>query len=222
MYSQLGVRNMEGFLSSLNFHRYRCSIMDYDYTFTYNNIKFGVITGKKGLLIVKTGSGGNIYGYENKYLLLSEHVNQRYDFSVIVSDNPQNISPLENFNTTLLVAERYNLSFNCHDIYYFGVSKGASYAAMYAYKYNWVTKWLAVNMPIFINWHLLKDGLDKLNAPQKMFVLFGTNDPSYRYNEVLDLVKGNVSKGFIPDIDHNFKNSTDKFIEMLDEYIFSN
>ena len=222
MYSQLGVRNMEGFLSSLNFHRYRCSIMDYDYTFTYNNIKFGVITGKKGLLIVKTGSGGNIYGYENKYLLLSEHVNQRYDFSVIVSDNPQNISPLENFNTTLLVAERYNLSFNCHDIYYFGVSKGASYAAMYAYKYNWVTKWLAVNMPIFINWHLLKDGLDKLNAPQKMFVLFGTNDPSYRYNEVLDLVKGNVSKGFIPDIDHNFNNSTDKFIEMLDEYIFSN
>ena len=91
---------------------------------------------------------------------------------------------------------------------------------MYAYKYKWVSKWLAVNMPIFINWHLLKDGLDKLKAPQKMFVLFGTKDPSYRYNEVLDLVKGNISKGFIPDINHNFNNSTNKFIELLDEYFF--
>ena len=53
-----------------------------------------------------------------------------------------------------------------------------------------------------------------------MFVLFGTKDPSYRYNEVLDLVKGNISKGFIPDINHNFNNSTNKFIELLDEYFF--
>ena len=28
--------------------------MNYDYTFTYNRIEFGIIDGRKGLLIVKT------------------------------------------------------------------------------------------------------------------------------------------------------------------------
>ena len=66
--------------------------MEYDATLSYHGINFGLMEGKTGLLIVKTGSGGSIYGKDNKYLRLSERMKSVYGASVIVSDNPLEIA----------------------------------------------------------------------------------------------------------------------------------
>ena len=52
--------------------------MEYDATLSYHGINFGLMEGKTGLLIVKTGSGGSIYGKDNKYLRLSERMKSVY------------------------------------------------------------------------------------------------------------------------------------------------
>ena len=141
--------------------------MDYDATLSYREVNFALMEGRTGLLIVKTGSGGSIYGSANKYLHLAERVKTLHGASVIVSDNPLELSPADNMAATMAVAEHYQKEASINPVYYFGVSKGGQYAAMYAYQYKWVTKWLALNMPLFINWHRSRKGLEELSPSQQ-------------------------------------------------------
>lgn len=196
--------------------------VEYDATLSYHEMNFGLMEGKTGLLIVKTGSGGSIYGKDNKYLRLSEQIKLVYGASVIVSDNPLEISPAENMALTMAVAERYQKESAINPVYYFGVSKGGQYAAMFAYQYQWVTKWLALNMPLFINWHCSRQGLEQLPQSQQMFLLFGDRDPSYPYAEIVDaLKKENIKKVIVPNADHNFSSSVEEFTTLPEKYLFT-
>ena len=56
----------------------------YDASLSYRGINFGLLEGTEGLLIVKTGSGGSIYGYGEKYLKLGMRIKEKYAMSVIV------------------------------------------------------------------------------------------------------------------------------------------
>ena len=39
-----------------------------------NSVEYGYLPGKmKKLLLIKTGAGGSIHGYQNKYLRIAEH-----------------------------------------------------------------------------------------------------------------------------------------------------
>ena len=67
--------------------------MDYDAFLSFHGVEFGLMEGTDGLLIVKTGSGGTIYGRENKYLTLATRIMERHNVSVMVSDNPLEIAP---------------------------------------------------------------------------------------------------------------------------------
>ena len=197
--------------------------MEYDGMLSYRGMNFGLMEGKTGLLIVKTGSGGSIYGKDNKYLRLSERIKAVYGASVIVSDNPLEISPAENMTFTMAVAERYQKESAINPVYYFGVSKGGQYAAMFAYQYQWVTRWLALNMPLFINWHRSRQGLEQLSQSQQMFLLFGDRDPSYPYAEIVDALKNeNIKKIIVPNADHNFSASIEEFIKLPEQYLFTN
>ena len=197
--------------------------VEYDATLSYHGMNFGLMEGKAGLLIVKSGSGGSIYGKDNKYLRLSERIKSVYGASVIVSNNPLEISPAENMALTMTVAERYQKESVINPVYYFGVSKGGQYAAMYAYQYKWVTKWLTLNMPLFINWHRSRQGLEQLSQSQQMFLLFGDRDPSYPYAEIVDALKNeNIKKIIVPNADHNFSASIEEFIKLPEQYLFTN
>ena len=48
--------------------------MEYDAFLSFHGVEFGLMEGTDGLLIVKTGSGGTIYGHENKYLALASRI----------------------------------------------------------------------------------------------------------------------------------------------------
>ena len=194
--------------------------MDYDGNLSYRGVNFGLLEGTNGLLIVKTGSGGTIFGHEKKYLMLAKRINEKYAASVIVSDNPLEITPADNMDATMAVADKYRQDTNASPIYYFGVSKGGQYAAMFAYQYQWVTKWLALNMPLFINWHRSRQGL--LPQSQQMFLLFGDRDPSYPYAEIVDaLKKENIKKVIVPNADHNFSSSVEEFTTLPEKYLFT-
>ena len=58
--------------------------MDYGATIIYKSVNFGVMEGNKGLLVIKTGSGGTIYGHENKYLTLAKRKNLTYNLLLFV------------------------------------------------------------------------------------------------------------------------------------------
>lgn len=195
----------------------------YDASLSYRGINFGLLEGTEGLLIVKTGSGGSIYGYGEKYLKLGVRIKEKYAMSVIVSDNPLEISSLDNMVVTMAVADKYRKEKSISQVYYFGVSKGGQYAAMYGYRYKWVSKWLSLNMPLFINWHQSKEGLEQLLHPQNMILLFGDRDPSYPYVEIIDTVNNdNIKKVIIPNADHNLSGGIEEFLSLPEKHLFSN
>ncbi len=196
--------------------------MDYDAFLSFHGLKFGLMEGADGLLIVKTGSGGTIYGHENKYLTLAARIAERHNVSVIVSDNPLELAPDENMSITMAVASDYASSLAADvPIYYFGVSKGGQYGAMYGYRYPFVQKWLLLNMPLMINWHKSRAGLMKMPAEQEVTMLFGERDPSYPYAELIDLLrKENIKRGTIAAADHNFSNAMKDFIRLPERFLF--
>lgn len=196
--------------------------MEYDAFLSFHGVEFGLMEGTDGLLIVKTGSGGTIYGHENKYLTLADRITERHNVSVMVSDNPLEIAPEENMSTTMSVAADYIASRNaCSSISYFGVSKGGQYGAMYGYRYPFVQKWLLLNMPVMINWHKSKAGLMKMPTDQEVTLLFGERDPSYPYAELIDLMrKENIKRVTLPDVGHTFSHEIDEFLRLTERFLF--
>ena len=196
--------------------------MEYDEFLSFRGVEFGLMKGENGLLIVKTGSGGNIYGRDNKYVTLASRIADSHKFSVMVSDNPLELAPEENMSITMSVAADYASSLNDGSpIYYFGVSKGGQYGAMYGYRYPFIKKWLILNMPLMINWHKSRAGLMKMSATQKATIAFGEKDPSYVYSELIDpLKKENIRRVIIPAADHNFSNDMYEFIRLPERFLF--
>lgn len=106
-------------------------------------------------------------------------------------------------------------------VYYFGISKGAHYAATFAYQYPWATRWLALNMPFIVNWHKIKRGLEQLPMEQSMTIVFGDQDSCFRYAGMVDtLKKRNVRRITIENEDHNFSKSMEDFLQLPERYLF--
>ncbi len=196
--------------------------MEYDDFLSFRGVEFGLMKGENGLLIVKTGSGGNIYGRDNKYVTLASRIADSHKFSVMVSDNPLEIAAEENMSITMSVASDYASSLNDgSSIYYFGVSKGGQYGAMYGYRYTFVEKLLLLNMPLMINWHKSRAGLMNMTSSQEATIVFGEKDPSSPYSELIDLLqKENIKRVIIPAADHNFSNDVEEFIRFPERCLF--
>ena len=196
--------------------------MEFDIITYRNGFRFGYVKGTKGLLIIKAGSGGSISGYKNKYLTIAERVREKYGFAIMVSDNPTDIGPEESMQATMSMAGEYVESFQGKiPVYFFGISKGAHYAATFAYQYPWVTRWLALNMPIIVNWHKVKRGLEQLPLSQSMTIVFGDQDPCYPYAVMLDNVKkANIRRITVYNEDHYFSKSLEDFIQLPEKYLF--
>ena len=196
--------------------------MEYDAFLSFHGVEFGLMEGTDGLLIVKTGSGGTIYGHENKYLALASRIAERHNVSVIVSDNPLELAPEENMSITMSVAADYISSRKEEmPVFYFGVSKGGQYGAMYGYRYPFVQKWLLLNLPVMINWHKSKAGLMKMPTDQEVTLLFGERDPSYPYAELIDLLRReNIKRVTLPDVGHTFSHEIDEFLRLAERFLF--
>ena len=64
--------------------------MQFDNTVQVDNIDYGFIKGNNSIVFIKSGLGGDCFGYENKYLKIALRLKERYGCSVIVASNPNN------------------------------------------------------------------------------------------------------------------------------------
>ena len=81
----------------------------------------GYISGSNEVLFIKTGQGGTIYGYNNKYIDLAAEVNEKYGWSVFVSATVTDDREAYCHDMKLL---EQCLGNSEYEIYYLGVSKG--------------------------------------------------------------------------------------------------
>ena len=102
-----------------------------------------------------------------------------------------------------------------YNIYYFGVSKGGLIGCWYGADNPNIKRFVSVNAPLMINFfNKTKPALEKLK--EKVVMVYGKLDPSYRYTPFLE---GVADYKMVEGADHYFKGKMCEFENSIDEYL---
>ena len=114
--------------------------------------QFGIIQGEKYLVFIKTGRGGSIEGFENKYLSICSILFKKYGYTFVVSANPKDsVCDLEE---EIKSVDKYVGDYK--EIYFVGISNGASVGAAQCRKIEKIKNAVLINAPLIINFHKIK------------------------------------------------------------------
>lgn len=173
---------------------------DFANIITAEDMNVGYMPGSNQVLFIKTGQGGSIYGYENKYLDLAFEVNEKYGLSVFVSATT--IDTKESFLRDIQTVED-TLSTTDFEIYYLGVSKGGLIGIWHGCDEPRIVRMVSINAPLMINFHgKTLPGIKKLGR-EKLTMVYGSLDPSYKY---VPFVDKHTNVQSIQGEGHNIKN----------------
>ena len=173
--------------------------------------RVGIIPGNDTCVFIKTGKGGGIYGYEGKYIEIAMQIHGTFEYTVCVSANPVGESCVLSDE----IIELNSRIIGIKEIFYIGISNGASVGAQQAHQIDTIQRMLLINGPLMINWHKTKAGVEAFNGKEVVFV-YGDKDPSYKYFDLLGLIKSNAVKNyFVCGADHNFTGMTAEFKELV-------
>jgi len=151
--------------------------------------QFGIIQGEKYLVFIKTGRGGSIEGFENKYLSICSFLFEKYGYTFVVSANPKDsVCDLEE---EIKSVDKYVGDYK--EIYFVGISNGASIGVAQCSKIERIRNAVLINAPLMINFHKIKEGAQKFRG-DNMYFLYGEADPSFRYIEILNVIKNTACK----------------------------
>lgn len=172
--------------------------------------QFGIKCGQRKLVFIKTGKGGTIAGYENKYLKLTQMIYERYGFSIAISANPVE-------STCVLQAEIEVVSRHTDfdSILFIGISNGALVGAQQGYLIPQISDMLLINAPLMINWPRTKRGIQNFNG-NSVKMIYGTKDPSYKFLGLLDCISNQMFKYVSYEgADHHFKGMDEVFYDEI-------
>ena len=177
--------------------------------------QFGIIKGEKDIVFIKTGREGSIEGYENKYLDICSLLFEKYGYTFVVSANPKDsVCDLEE---EIKCISKYVGSYK--EIYFVGISNGASIGAAQCSKIKRIRNAVLINAPLMINFHKIKEGAQNFRGDRMCF-LYGEDDPSFRYIEILKSIKNTACKyKIIKGEGHDF--SKESLISELNYFLMS-
>ncbi len=172
-------------------------------------------------VIIFSGIGGSVDGFENKYAKIAENLKEKHNVSVFIFA----VESWNQFDSLLKMAmdkicEYYkSLKIEDFSLYAMGVSAGASILASNSFKYSQIKKVLAINPVLQMNYFKLLDGVKSFVG--KMIFIFGENDKSAKYCPLLEKQDfKNVDFVIVKGADHQFTNNLKEFINLPETYLF--
>ena len=151
--------------------------------------QFGIIKGEKYLVFIKTGRGGSIEGFENNYLNICSFLFEKYGYTFVVSANPKDSAC--DLEEEIKCISKYIGDYK--EIFFVGISNGASIGAAQCRKIEKIKNAILINAPLMINFHKIKEGAEKFRG-NNMYFLYGEDDPSFCYIEILKSIKNTACK----------------------------
>lgn len=178
-------------------------------------INYGIIDGNEIIVFIKVGKDGTIYGYNNKYLSLASYINTKYGYTVICSSN--NGKSILNNEMDMIKNYCQNKFIN-YQIYYIGISNGASLGMLYGYNYEQIKKMLLINGPLMINFDKIINGLLKYKG-DKIYLIYGEKDPSSKYVNLLKELKNDkINVLTISNEGHNLNFNDKRLLQILEKF----
>ena len=147
---------------------------------TIGSFDFAFLPGEsRRLLLIKTGLGGSIHGYNGKYLRIAQHFNSA-GYSVLCCASPQDMDDRTSFDSAIELARHMLGScFSNLSIDYMGVSRGAYQGILYGETVEQIKAMLLINPPLTVNFSKQIAALRNLDKPSTLVI--GTKDAPYRF-----------------------------------------
>ena len=172
---------------------------DFEKIISDERVHIGYIYGSRTVLFIKTGQGGSIYGYENRYLDLALRIREKYGFSVFVSATSTDGRDVYDYEMSLIQGE---LSEDI-EIYYMGVSKGGLIGCWYGKDNPKINRIVAVNAPLMVNFYNKTLPAIKALGRDRISMVYGSLDPSFKY---VPFISNYTDVEIIENADHNLIN----------------
>ena len=188
---------------------------DFTQIFANEDTKVGYTPGSLKVLFIKTGQGSTIYGHENKYLNLAIHVNKKYGYSVFVSATSDDSIEAHLGDMAVLDSVFVNKSYQ---IYYLGVSKGGLIGIWHGVNNEKIKGILTVNAPLMINFHSKTLPAIKNLGKDKLTMIHGSQDPSYKY---VPFVEKWANIEIIEGADHNLNGAEISLLKIVEDMLLS-
>ena len=180
---------------------------------TNDSNEYGIIHGNNKIVLIKAGANGSYRGYNDRYLLMADWLHKNYGCTVICASNPDknSFAAADRAVISRYIAEHHPEP--C-EYSYFGVSNGAYQGLVIATEYFQFKKMVMVNMPLFLNWHKIKNKLTE-HAPLSITMVYGDRDPSFPYLPLLDRYRSEtLDIRIIEGADHRFSERQEAFINL--------
>ena len=181
---------------------------------TSDGVDWGFLPGEsQKLLLIKTGLGGSIYGYNGKYIRIAQHF-QSEGYSVLCCASPQNVDDRTSFEVAIdTIRKLMGNRFADVSIDYLGISRGAYQGILYGNAVEQIKSMLLINPPLTVNFSKQIAALRNLDKPSTLVI--GSRDPSFRFWPwIFEVENANLKLVEAEGADHHFKGMDQEFFEL--------
>lgn len=187
-----------------------------EYTIDGGVLRYGIKMGQGSLVFVKAGLGGDIPGYDGKYLKIAERLNEKYGCTVICASNPAEVKHHTEIDRGVIDQMTECMGSDAPRMYFFGHSNGGIKGLELTTLGVRFEKMMLVNTPLMINMFKTKAMINAI-LDTEVCLIYGALDPSVPYLPFFDGKIPNVRARVFSGADHNFCGLTDEFVELADE-----
>lgn len=180
-----------------------------------NHVDYGFVFGgdRQKILLIKAGQDGSIYGYRNKYLKLACEMRDLYGFSVVCASTPSS-DIIQMIQFAEVVKSEFEISGQTQ-IYFMGMSMGASIGCIGRALFPEISRFLLVNPPLMINTTRICRSAKAFDGDMMIFI-FGSLDPSTHLAGLLKLHEHeNMRVVIVPGQDHHFSRNAFQLMELM-------
>lgn len=177
--------------------------------------------GKKsnGVLILLTGIGGTLEGYEGKYECIAKKAHDELGMSVLIATTPKGSWSHLRENLDSVMAEMHKTMGSDCSCYLMGFSAGGNIALCHSYLYPEIKRVLVINPVLNINLHIIRKGILAFSG-ERMTVVIGDGDSSYPFLGMLPKTE-RLEAVSLSGVDHVFTGRTDDFINLPFHYLLT-
>ena len=177
-------------------------------------IEYGIVPGGCDVAFIKVGNGGDIAGYEGKYLKMAEALSER-GFTVVCASTPIESNRQEDVDCEVL-SELLRRFGDGATLSVLGNSRGGYLGAVVASRIPQTKRLVTVNTPLMMNYQKYMRHLASIPEVEKIFV-YGECDPSFAYlpflrSKALPCAKIVTVAG----ANHNFEGKLEEFIALCE------
>jgi hypothetical protein len=183
----------------------------------FEKIEYGILFGNKKIVFIKVGAGGNIRGYQDKYLKMAHRVHERIGATVICSSNPDaSIEKHLDVDKALIKKVISDLGLSAFELYFVGTSDGGEHSLKLSQQFPETVKFLGLNS----SWSSIEDFIELTKSmphTKKTFVYGALDDD---FDDGVPRLKAlgcdNLEIIILDGVDHNFTDKVDDFIALID------